>query len=197
MGTAEGDFTDLRVLVLDDSRTFRQLLQRLLHQIGIRRVETTANPLEATARIGARSFDLLFVEQVAAGADGIGWLGATRAGGVLAGWRPAVVMVAARPRRRQVEAAIDAGVDGYLIKPFSLDGLRRHLRAVFDHRRSGAAGDRGRLDLSRLDPPPAIDVAGGATPNPPRRREPAPSVPGLDVDIRPTRGVASDALFVD
>ena len=91
--------------------------------------------MEALARLRARSFDLLVLDVMMPGADGIDVCEQLRAGG---GDIP-VLMLTARDAVRDRVVGLEAGADDYLVKPFANEELVARIRALL--RRSGASSE--------------------------------------------------------
>jgi two-component system OmpR family response regulator/two-component system copper resistance phosphate regulon response regulator CusR len=83
--------------------------------------------------------DLVILDLMLPGADGLTVLRAARAGGV----RTPVIVLTARGLVSEKLEAFEAGADDYLVKPFAMDELLARIAAV--HRR---AGDRPAMTLS-------------------------------------------------
>ena len=106
-----------------------------------------------------------------------------------------IVVLSARDSERDKVAALDAGADDYVSKPFGMDELLARLRAALrarDHRRRGAprSSPRDFTDRPRCasrssiasGPGPAhphrVAAARGARPSPRQARHPAPTAAG-------------------
>ena len=108
--------------------------------------------------------DLVILDLMLPGADGLTVLKAARAGGV----RTPVIVLTARGLVSEKLQAFEAGADDYLVKPFAMDELLARIEAV--HRR---AGDK-----------PAMTLAAGAlTLSLANRRA---SLDGRPIDLTPT-----------
>jgi two-component system NtrC family response regulator len=138
----------VRLLVVDDERTQRQMLTSILERAGYV-VTTAADGEEALAKLDAGSYDLMLTDQKMPGMEGMELLerARTRIPGL-----PVVLMTA----YGSVSSAVDAmkrGAADYLTKPFERDELVLVLDKVLRHRRledevaalHGALRDRYRL----------------------------------------------------
>ena len=83
--------------------------------------------------------DLVILDLMLPGADGLTVLRAARAGGV----RTPVIVLTARGLVNEKLEAFEAGADDYLVKPFAMDELLARIAAV--HRR---AGDKPAMTLA-------------------------------------------------
>jgi two-component system, OmpR family, response regulator MprA len=113
------------VLVADDDRAIRESLVRALE---LERYEVTVVTdgvaALSTARRGA--FDVLIIDVMMPGVDGLGVCRVLRADGD----HTPILMLTARVETADRVAGLDAGADDYLPKPFELDELLARLRAL-------------------------------------------------------------------
>ena len=130
------------ILVVDDDAGLRRALRRVLASHGFE-VEVAEDGAEALARLRTRSFDLLVLDVMMPGGDGIELCERLRAGGA----DTPVLMLTARDAVRDRVAGLDAGADDYLVKPFANEELVARVRALL--RRSG--GDAESLAFAGLE----------------------------------------------
>jgi two-component system, chemotaxis family, chemotaxis protein CheY len=115
----------MQAMVIDDSRAMRTLLQRFLKQLGFEVCEAT-NGREALDRLQAGpSPDLALVDWNMPEMNGYELVLALRARPEFAGLR--LVMVTTETEASQVERALQAGADEYVMKPFTPEVLRDKL----------------------------------------------------------------------
>src|SRR5690606_37257272 len=137
------------VLVADDDRAIRESLGRALELEGYR-VVGVDHGVQAVTRARRDAFDLLVLDVLMPGLDGLGVCRVLRADGN----RVPVLMLTARVETPDRVAGLDAGADDYLPKPFELDELLARLRALL--RRAAPVADDREPALSvgdlRLDP---------------------------------------------
>jgi two-component system chemotaxis response regulator CheY len=109
----------MRAMVVDDSRAMRGLLARILKEIGFEVSEAAhgAQALEIL-RSGAR-IDLALVDCNMPDMDGFELVRNIRADRSLGSIR--VLMVTTECEIDKVETALQAGVDDYIMKPFTRD----------------------------------------------------------------------------
>lgn len=113
-----------RVLVVEDEPDIRAVLRTLLHTENYRTIEAGT---AARAEIEARSHkpDLLIVDLGLPDADGLTLIRSVRQ------WSPVPILVlSARTMEEQKIAALDAGADDYVTKPFSAPELLARARAA-------------------------------------------------------------------
>jgi two-component system, OmpR family, response regulator MprA len=119
------------ILVVDDDVGLRRALRRVLVSHGFE-VEVAGGGAEALSRVHARTFDLVVLDVMMPGRDGIEVCEQLRAEGD----RVPVLMLTARDAVRDRVAGLEAGADDYLVKPFANAELVARVRALL--RRSGA-----------------------------------------------------------
>jgi two-component system response regulator MprA len=113
------------VLVADDDRAIRESLERALQLEGYT-VRTAADGVQALAAVHADPVDLLVLDVMMPGVDGLGVARVLRAEHD----RTPILMLTARVETPDRVAGLDAGADDYLAKPFELDELLARLRAL-------------------------------------------------------------------
>jgi two-component system chemotaxis response regulator CheY len=128
----------MKILVVDDFSTMRRIVRNLLVELGF------SNPLiqeaddgnNALALLRSQPFDLVVTDWNMPNMTGIDLLRAIRAEDALK--RLPVLMVTAENNRDQIIAAAQAGVNGYIVKPFNAVTLKEKLTKIFE--RIAAAG---------------------------------------------------------
>jgi two-component system, OmpR family, response regulator len=135
----------MRVLVVEDDFELGSRLQNGLREQGYS--VDRANRLQtALTQASTGHYDLLIVDRMLPGGDGLGLLTEIRAIGV----RSAVIFLTARGDVRDRVAGLDAGADDYLVKPFSFPELLARMRVVA-RRGSEEPTNHLHLDDLRLD----------------------------------------------
>ena len=144
-----------RVLLADDDRAIRESLVRALDLEGYH-VTEVADGVSALATARREAFDVLILDVMMPGVDGLGVCRVLRAEGD----QTPILMLTARVETPDRVAGLDAGADDYLPKPFELDELLARLRALLRRTsaESGTAAQRT-LRLGEL----AVDPAGRRT----------------------------------
>jgi DNA-binding response OmpR family regulator len=136
MSADEREETPLKVLVADDRQFQRRLIAETLR--AVRRVEIEFAET-SDACIFALSYfqpDLLLIDWDIEGGQGVELVRRMRAGEAGAGQRRVpVVMVTARNKESDVNYARNAGVDEFVLRPFSTGALLRRVLEVRERRR--------------------------------------------------------------
>ena len=138
------------MLIADDDRAIRESLVRALELEGYEVTEVT-DGVAALAIARRDAFDVLIVDVMMPGVDGLGVCRVLRADGD----QTPMLMLTARVETADRVAGLDAGADDYLPKPFELDELLARLRALL-RRVSPEAGESAtrllRLGALVVDP---------------------------------------------
>ncbi len=124
----------MAILVVDDDAGLRRAVRRVLVAQGFE-VEVAEDGTEALSRLRARAFDLVVLDLMMPGSDGIDVCERLRAEGD----QLPVLMLTARDAVRDRVAGLEAGADDYLVKPFANEELVARVRALL--RRSGGSGE--------------------------------------------------------
>jgi two-component system chemotaxis response regulator CheY len=120
----------MKILVVDDFVTMRTITRTFLGELGFTRIEEADDGLTALPLLEAAAFDFLITDWNMPGMTGLELTKAVRANPELA--QIPILMVTSEARRDQIVAAADAGVNGYIVKPFTQDTLRDHIDRVFE-----------------------------------------------------------------
>ncbi len=124
---------DLKFLVVDDFSTMRRIIKNLLHDLGYSNVTEADDGKTALPMLQAGNFDFLITDWNMPGMPGLDLIKAVRADSRLA--KMPVLMLTAEAKRDQIIEAAQAGVNGYVIKPFTAEILKEKLDKIL-----GAAG---------------------------------------------------------
>ena len=176
-----------RVLLAEDNPVNQTVAQNMIAAIGCD-LTIVSTGAQAVSALAASHFDVVLMDCQMPEMDGFAATAAIRAaeaqrsagGGGAADKRPAhvpIVAVTAHAMEGDREASLAAGMDDYLAKPFSLDGLRAVLQRWIPSHGTAAAAPPGwrqaatpavqapansalRLDASRLDALRSLKSAG-------------------------------------
>lgn len=135
----------MKILIVDDEKALRmQLCDSLERQRYI--VETAVDGDEALDKLFEDSFDLVILDIMMPGIDGLTVLKEMRKGGIIT---PVLLLTAKNSAEDKVKG-LDNGADDYLAKPFSLDELMARVRALL-RRVSGQAESLLQVGSLKLD----------------------------------------------
>jgi len=119
---------DMKFLVVDDFSTMRRIIKNLLHDLGYSNVTEADDGKTALPMLQAGSFDFLITDWNMPGMPGLDLIKAVRADTKLA--KMPVLMLTAEAKRDQIIEAAQAGVNGYVIKPFTAETLKEKLDKI-------------------------------------------------------------------
>jgi two-component system chemotaxis response regulator CheY len=122
--TLENPYENLRVLVLEDEAYIRQIVCRLLRQIGFRLINEADNGVDGLREIMRVRPHVILCDIHMEPMDGITFLRKLRGLGHDPLARTPVIFLTSDKQRDTVLAAKELHVDGYLAKPVSLKTLR-------------------------------------------------------------------------
>jgi two-component system chemotaxis response regulator CheY len=118
----------LRVLVVDDQTSVRQMTRLTLEQIGVKVIHEAVNGTDAVEKATLQPLDLIISDYNMPEMDGIGLLRAIR--GHPSARRVPFILVTGRGDRELVVKAAQAGANNYVVKPFTADILRTKIEQV-------------------------------------------------------------------
>lgn len=131
----------MRLLVVDDLTTMRSLIRKMLKTIGYTIIEEAVDGLAALEKMKEQRFDLVITDWNMPNMDGLTLLQEIRKSEGHAD--VPVLMVTAEKKRENVLAAIHAGANGYVVKPFSEAALADKLAQIAPLPKTDVAADRG------------------------------------------------------
>lgn len=121
---------NMNILVVDDFSTMRRIVKNLLSEIGFNNITEADDGKTALPILERGGIDFLVTDWNMPGMPGIDLLKAVRADPNLADLP--VLMVTAEAKREQIMEAAQAGVNGYVVKPFTADTLKEKVDKVFE-----------------------------------------------------------------
>lgn len=119
---------DLKFLVVDDFSTMRRIIKNLLNDLGYANVTEADDGTTALPMLVNGNFDFLITDWNMPGMPGLDLLKAVRANPKLA--KLPVLMLTAEAKREQIIEAAQAGVNGYVIKPFTAATLKEKIDKI-------------------------------------------------------------------
>lgn len=114
-----------RILVVDDEPDVLKLLHLILERAGFE-VTLAADGEQALRCLAEERYDLVLCDVLMPGLDGYGVLAAVR-GDARTRDLP-VLMLSAKVQPQDIQRALEAGADGYVIKPFQHQQLLTEVR---------------------------------------------------------------------
>jgi len=119
---------EMKFLVVDDFSTMRRIVKNLLHDLGYPNVTEADDGKTALPMLQAGGFDFLISDWNMPGMSGLDLIKAVRSDAKLS--KLPVLMLTAEAKREQIIEAAQAGVNGYVIKPFTAETLKEKLDKI-------------------------------------------------------------------
>lgn len=114
----------MKVMLVDDSKTMRNIQKGILSQLGYTELEEACDGLDALSKVGAFQPELLLVDWNMPNMDGLTFVKKYREQGNKA----PIIMVTTEAEKSRVVEAIKAGVNNYVVKPFTPDLLGERIK---------------------------------------------------------------------
>ncbi len=120
---------NMKILIVDDFSTMRRIVKNLLADLGYTNTTEADDGKSAWPLLQAGDFDFVVTDWNMPGMTGIDLLKNIRGDARLA--KLPVLMVTAEAQRDQIIEAAKAGVNGYIIKPFTAVTLKEKIDKIF------------------------------------------------------------------
>lgn len=120
----------MKILIVDDFSTMRRIVKNLLRELGFTNTTEADDGYTALPLLKAGDFDFVVTDWNMPGMTGIDLLRNIRADEKLSDL-PVLMVTAERKREHIVEDAA-AGVNGYIVKPFTAMTLNEKLERIFN-----------------------------------------------------------------
>lgn len=120
----------MKILIVDDFSTMRRIIKNLLRDLGFTNTAEADDGTTALPMLQHGNFDFLVTDWNMPGMNGIDLLRAVRADERLKNLP--VLMVTAEAKRDQIIEAAQAGVNGYVVKPFTAQALKDKIEKIFE-----------------------------------------------------------------
>ncbi|MDQ7014138.1 MAG: response regulator [Planctomycetota bacterium] len=118
----------MRVMLIDDSKTIRRIQRSILEQLGYTEIEEACDGQDALSRVAAFQPTLILLDWNMPNMDGITFLKAFRQRDTTT----PVIMVTTESEKTRVIEAIRAGVNNYVVKPFTPDLLQQRIKETLE-----------------------------------------------------------------
>jgi len=120
----------MKILIVDDFSTMRRIIKNLLRDLGFTNTQEADDGTSALPMLRNGDFDFLVTDWNMPGMTGIDLLKQVRSDPKLASLP--VLMVTAEAKRDQIIEAAQAGVNGYVVKPFTAQVLKEKIDKIFE-----------------------------------------------------------------
>jgi len=129
---------NMKILIVDDFSTMRRIIKNLLRELGFNNTHEADDGTTALPMLQNGNFDFLITDWNMPGMTGLDLLKAVRADPKLKDLP--VLMVTAEAKRDQIVEAAQAGVNGYIVKPFTAQTLKEKIERIFERLGATAQG---------------------------------------------------------
>lgn len=121
---------NMKILIVDDFATMRRIVKNLMKDLGFTNMTEADDGLTALPKLKNGNFDFLITDWNMPGMQGIDLLKEIRKDSNLVSLP--VLMVTAESKREQIIEAAQAGVNGYIVKPFTAQTLKEKIEKIFE-----------------------------------------------------------------
>lgn len=121
---------DMKILIVDDFSTMRRIIKNLLRDLGFNNTHEADDGTTALPMLKSGGFDFLITDWNMPGMQGIDLLRAVREDPNMAALP--VLLVTAESKKDQIVMAAEAGVNGYIVKPFTAATLEEKIKKIFE-----------------------------------------------------------------
>jgi two-component system, chemotaxis family, chemotaxis protein CheY len=141
----------MRILLVDDSKTMRNIQKAVLAQLGYTEILEACDGQDALSKAPSYKPDLMLVDWNMPNMDGLTFVKT---------WRQTnktmpIIMVTTESEKSRVIEAIKAGVNNYVVKPFTPDLLSQRICETLA-KMQGAATPAARVRGPLAAPPPGV-----------------------------------------
>ena len=120
---------NMKILTVDDFSTMRRIIRNMLRQLGYNNVVEAEDGAEALSLLHREKVDFVISDWNMPHMNGLDLLKAIRADANL---KPLpVLLVTAEALKENVVEALKAGVNNYVVKPFTAETLKEKIDAIF------------------------------------------------------------------
>ena len=130
---------NIRVLIAEDDKMMQTLIQEVLKQLGFTSLTATASGRAAIELLERFDFDLVISDWRMKDMDGIDIIRFVRRDPKARYFRIPIILLTGNTEAHYVLQARDAGVNEYIIKPFTAEQLARRIRNLIEKPRGFVA----------------------------------------------------------
>ncbi len=122
---------DLHILIVDDQEAMLDILREFLRNLGFRRVDEAQSAAQALSKMREARLDpygLVFSDWNMQTVSGLQLLQAVRKDPAFA--KTPFIMITGEASKDRVAAAMEAGVTSFIVKPVSLEAVKKRMVSV-------------------------------------------------------------------
>jgi len=120
----------MKILVVDDFSTMRRIVKNLLRQIGYEHIEEAEDGAQAYSKLKNGGFGFVVSDWNMPNMDGLDLIKKVRSDPELKDLP--ILMVTAEAEKEKVITAIQAGVNNYIVKPFTGETLKEKMDKILE-----------------------------------------------------------------
>lgn len=120
---------NMKILIVDDFSTMRRIIRNILKQIGYSDIHDAEDGTQAITKLKADRFDFVISDWNMPNMSGLDLLKAIRTDADLKETK--FLMVTAEAMQENVIAAVQAGVNNYILKPFTAETMKERIDRIF------------------------------------------------------------------
>ena len=124
----------MNILLVDDSRTIRNIQKNVLKELGYENVSEAEDGVQALARLKEEIPDLMLVDWNMPNMDGITLIREVRKTNKFL----PIIMCTTESEKSRVLEAVKAGVNNYIVKPFTVESLGEKINATLAKAAAGS-----------------------------------------------------------
>jgi two-component system chemotaxis response regulator CheY len=118
--------SSMRILVVDDSSTMRRIIINALNKVGYSDYVEASNGREGVEKLAATAVDLIITDWNMPEMSGVEFIRAVRANDQTR--HIPALMVTTNASQDDITQAMEAGVNNYLVKPFTPDSIKEKIQ---------------------------------------------------------------------
>jgi len=122
-------YKNIKILIVDDFYTLRLSLRNILTQLGFESVDDAADGKEAVEKLKENNYDLVISDVDMPNMNGFELLDYIKADERLK--NIPVMFITAEAEKEKIIRSIQAGLDAYITKPFTITTLQQKLDKIF------------------------------------------------------------------
>ncbi len=120
----------MKILCVDDFSTMRRIVKNILKQLGYENLDEAEDGAQAYSKLKTGGFGFVVTDWNMPNMDGLGLLKKVRSDPELKDLP--ILMVTAEAEKEKVIEAIKAGVNNYVVKPFTAEVLKEKIDRIFE-----------------------------------------------------------------
>jgi len=121
---------NMKILIVDDFSTMRRIIKNLMRDLGFTNTSEADDGATALPMLQGGGYDFLITDWNMPQMTGLELLKAVRADPNLS--KMPILLVTAEAKKQQIVEAAQAGVNGYIVKPFTAATLKEKIEKIFE-----------------------------------------------------------------